>query len=134
MYKNKDYRQPLLTFSVILNRYVEHIRVSLPRYTPKVAYATFQDREADIDNASNNAGNNAGNDVSSNRPNTRRRNCLCGSDPDQGNHTFAHCPYVNPTVRPTGWKGQKEVYDRFKKAAEKSPRFASAYERHLDKY
>ena len=37
-------------------------------------------------------------------------------------------------VLPRNKKGQKEAYNRFKKAVEKSTRFTKAYERHLDKY
>ena len=41
MHENEDYGQPLPTFSVILNRYAEHIRVSPPRHAPRIGYAVF---------------------------------------------------------------------------------------------
>ena len=78
MHKNKDYGQPLPTFSVILNRYAEHIRVSLPRHAPRIGHAAFQGKEPDTDNASNNTSNNASNNRSSNK----KYYCLCESDPD----------------------------------------------------
>ena len=84
MHKCKDYRTELPEFSVILNRYAEAIRVAPPRHAAKLAHSTFQGRQ------------------SSGEGKKRKYRCPCEDDPDQGNHPFSECPYVNPAVRPAG--------------------------------
>ena len=115
IHKNQDLKTKQPNFSVILNRYAEAIRVAPPRHASRLAHSTFQGRDP--------SGETSG----------RQNRCPCADEPNQGNHPFSECAYVNPAVRPTGWKGQKEAKDRFKKAAN-NPRFNAAYQRALDQF
>ncbi|KAJ5124631.1 uncharacterized protein N7515_008456 [Penicillium bovifimosum] len=102
-------------FPDIINRYSQQVGVAAPRYQHRLAHAaTFQGRESDTNNK-------------------KKSTCPCESDPNEGDHSFAECPYVNPAVRAAGWEPNEEAEKRFKRAT-KSKAFKTAYTKALEKF
>ncbi|KAJ5561987.1 hypothetical protein N7535_003550 [Penicillium sp. DV-2018c] len=64
---------------------------------------------------------------------TKKKRCPCESDPDDGLHKFGGCYYVNPSIRPSGWKPRKEAEERFQRAC-RNIRFKHAYNKAIKEH
>jgi hypothetical protein len=55
--------------------------------------------------------------------------CHCQNEPNDGNHWFQDCAYLDPSKRPANYTWDEDVESRFEKAASKSVLFKEALER-----
>ncbi|KAH9806623.1 hypothetical protein DFH28DRAFT_941286, partial [Melampsora americana] len=125
-------------FPALINLYAESIRLAPPIHQAKFAHGTtFQGRNPDgTESASGASSGNPTNNDSGNTTNSNSRNrpsCPCHGQPNDGNHRFEDCPYVNPQARPPGWQSDKAAEDRFKEAC-RNWKFRTAYKRAIAKH
>ncbi|KAJ5666537.1 uncharacterized protein N7477_008985 [Penicillium maclennaniae] len=103
-----------IDFFTLTKRYRDSIRL-IPPKRPSNVHATFRG-QAD-----------KGQGKKTKKP------CPCQGGAYDGYHTFSDCPYINPSIRPEGWKPDQTVLDRFKQACTHSG-FKQAYDNAIKKH
>ncbi|KAF7174442.1 hypothetical protein CNMCM5623_007239 [Aspergillus felis] len=84
----------------------------------KNAFATFKGKSPDEQN-SDSTNQNQGNE----RPKRGPEDCPCGEK-----HRFDKCPYVIESIRPNGWKPNKDIEKKFEWIKENKPTLRQAME------
>ena len=112
-------KQPTLT--ELVNQFIDQYRSAPPSTSGskrQIAHTTYQGRNPDDDDDSNEK-----------PPKPRRKGtCPCQGPPNDGNHDFNRCPYINPRARPKGWQPDEEIQQTFQRICESSPAFKTAYD------
>ena len=108
----------------LINLFVDQHRLilSIPTTRRQVAHQTYQGRNPD--------------DESDEKPLKpgRKGICPCRSAPDDGDHDFEQCSYINPLVRPKGWKPNEKAQKALKRRCQTSPAFKKAYQHAMKKH
>lgn len=122
-------KQP--TLIELVNQFVDQHRPTISSGKRPLAYPTFQGHQPDEGSDEEPLTQEPSNPPT--QPN-RTRKCPCGGAPDDGNHDFKKCRYVNPKARPKGWQPDEKTMELFKKRCESSPGFKAAYQRALKRF
>ncbi|QRD86125.1 hypothetical protein F9C07_2104977 [Aspergillus flavus] len=97
----------------------------------KIAAATLQG----LSNSSpiNSTNQNSQIEQNSRSPTSRKWLCPYLSNPDREDHLFNRYPYINDSIRPSGWSPNPKTLNRFESAC-LNPRFKTAYDSAIKKF
>jgi hypothetical protein len=107
------------TLTELVNQFIDQYRStssSTSNSRRPIAHTTYQGRKPDDEDTEK-------------PPKPRRKGtCPCQGQPNDGNHDFNRCPYINPRARPKGWQPDEEIQQTFQRICESSPTFKTAYD------
>lgn len=130
--ENNDVIPPFYEMTKRFRDYTRLNQSNQPRNPrSKIAAATLQGLSDSSPTDSTNQNSQIG--QNSRSPTSRKRLCPCLSDPDRGDHLFNRCPYINDSIRPSGWSPDPEALNRFESAC-LNPRFKTAYDSAIKKF
>lgn len=106
--ENNDVIPPFYEMTKRFRDYTRLNQSNQPRNSrSKIAAATLQGLSDSSPTDSTNQNSQIG--QNSRSPTSRKRLCLCLSDLDRGDHLFNRCPYINDSIRSSGWLPDPEA-------------------------
>ena len=118
----------------LLKKYTDYTKSNPPHFQARYANATLMGESDDVKDMETGGSDEKKQAAESKSGKGRKHTkCPCQGIPDDGNHQFDKCPYVNPAIRPANWVADDEAKTRFD-LARKHPGFRKAHNMALKKY